>query len=382
MIANPAFGFLVSESGLGFTWSGNSQLNRLTPWSNDPVSEPSGEVVYLRDEDSGAIWCATPLPIPSSEPTLVRHGQGYTIFERNTQGLHHELTLLVAPEDPVKLIRLRIQNMTDRRATVGNLLCRVGSGSSATIPRCMLSPKSTPRPALSWRNAFRTDFGACVAFADVDRRPRTLTADRAEFLGRHGSLMAPAALARVGLSGFAGEALDPCAVIQTTFDLEPGAEIQVVFLLGEAETPGAARDLLRRFRDGKQSSGLLDDVQTRWDAVLETVQVHTPEPALDLLFNRWLLYQVLSCRVWGRSAFYQSGGAFGFRDQLQDVMALVHAAPRKREPIFCERRAGSFPRATSSIGGILPRARSPDANRRRSALASVCHSSLCDDHGR
>ena len=385
VVANPVFGFLVSESGLGFTWSGNSQANRLTPWSNDPVSEPPGEVVYLRDEESGAIWCATPLPIPSAEPTVVRHGQGYTIFERNAHGLHHELTVLVPPADPIKLIRLRIHNMTDRRRKLSATYYAewvLGPARDSTAMH-VVTEIDTETGALLARNAFRTDFGACVAFADVDRRPRTVTADRAEFVGRHGSLMAPAALTRVGLSGSTGGALDPCAAIQTTFDLEPGGEIQVVFLLGEAESLGAARDLNRRYRDDKLAPGLLDDVRTRWDAVLETVQVRTPEPALDLLFNRWLLYQVLSCRVWGRSAFYQSGGAFGFRDQLQDVMALFHAAPQEGASPYPPSGRASVPRGrrtalVASPGG----SRHPHANRRRSALAAVCHLSIRGGHRR
>ena len=240
VVANPGFGFLVSESGLGFTWSGNSQTNRLTPWSNDPVSDPPGEVVYLRDEESGEIWCPTPLPVPSAEPTLVRHGQGYTTFERNAHGLCHELTLLVPPDDPIKLIRLRIQNVSDRRRKLSATYYAewvLGSTRDETAMH-VVTEVDTETGALLARNAFRTDFGARVAFADVDRRPRTVTADRAEFVGRHGSMMAPAALARVGLSGSAGEALDPCAAIQTAFELEPGAEIQIVFLLGEADGIG------------------------------------------------------------------------------------------------------------------------------------------------
>ena len=206
VVANPGFGFLVSESGLGFTWSGNSQTNRLTPWSNDPVSDPPGEVVYLRDEDSGEIWCPTPLPVPSAEPTLVRHGQGYTTFERNAHGLHHELTLLVPPDDPIKLIRLRIQNVSDRRRKLSATYYAewvLGPARDATAMH-VVTEVDTETGALLARNAFRTDFGGRVAFADVDRRPRTVTADRAEFVGRHGSMMAPAALARVGLSGIRG----------------------------------------------------------------------------------------------------------------------------------------------------------------------------------
>jgi cellobiose phosphorylase len=236
---------------------------------------------------------------------------------------------VVAPEDPIKLIRLRIQNLSDRRRKLSATYYAEWTLGTARDYTAMHidSEIDAETGALLARNAFRTDFGARVAFADVDRRPRTLTADRAEFVGRHGSMMAPAALTRAGLSGASGEALDPCAAIQATFDLEVGAGSEIVFLLGEADDLTAARELIKRYREDGKAVRVLEEVQARWNALLETIQVRTPEPALDLLINRWLLYQVLSCRVWGRSAFYQSGGAFGFRDQLQDVMALVHAAP-------------------------------------------------------
>ena len=345
VVANPVFGFLVSESGPGFTWSGNSQTNRLTPWSNDPVSDPPGEVIYLRDEDTGEVWCPTPLPLPSAEATLVRHGQGYTTFEQNAHGFSHELTLLVPPDDPIKLIRLRIQNVSDRPRKLSATYYAdwvLGTARDETSMH-VVTEVDTETGALLARNAFRTDFGTRVAFADVDRRPRTVTADRGEFVGRHGSMMAPAALGRAALSGATGEALDPCAAIQTAFELDPGAEIQLVFLLGEADGLGAARDLIKRYRKDGQALRVLADVRARWDAVLETIQVRTPEPALDLLVNRWLLYQVLSCRVWGRSAFYQSGGAYGFRDQLQDVMALFHAAPQEARAHILRAAGRQFP---------------------------------------
>jgi cyclic beta-1,2-glucan synthetase len=345
VIANPVFGFLASESGLGFTWSGNSQTNRLTAWNNDPVSDPPAEVIYLRDEDSGDIWCPTPLPVPSAEPVLVRHGQGYTTFERNAHGLQHELTLLVPHEDPIKLIRLRIRNVGDRRRKLSaTYYAEWAPGPNRDNSAMHIDSEiDAETGALLARNAFRTDFGPRVAFAEVDRRPRTVTADRAEFVGRHGSMMAPAALSRAGLSGTAGEALDPCAAVQATFELDAGAEIQVVFMLGEADDVGAARDLIKKYRENGKALAILEEVRERWDALLETVQVRTPEPALDLLINRWLLYQVLSCRVWGRSAFYQSGGAFGFRDQLQDVMALFHAAPQESRAHILRAAGRQFP---------------------------------------
>ncbi len=329
VVANPAFGFVASEAGSGFTWAVNSQANRLTPWSNDPVSDPPGEVIYLRDEETGEVWSPTPLPVPSAEPTLVRHGQGYTSYERNTHGLAHELTLFVPPEDPVKLIRLKVRNAGDRPRRLSATFYAewvLGLNRDASAMH-VVTEVDAETGALLARNAFRTDFSARVAFADVDRRPRTVSADRLSFLGRHGSVANPAALGRLQLADREGAALDPCAALQTVLELPPGAEAEVVFLIGEADDADSARALARRYREPGRAAQALRDVKAGWDDRLGTVQVRTPDAALDLLANRWLLYQVLACRYWGRSGFYQSGGAFGFRDQLQDVMAMVHAAP-------------------------------------------------------
>ncbi len=329
VIANPSFGFLITEAGSGFTWSGNSQANRLTPWSNDPVSDPPGEVVYLRDEETGDFWSPTPLPVPSAEPTLVRHGQGYTIFERNTHGLQHELTLLVPPDDTIKRISLKVTNPDSRARRLSATFYAewvLGSTRDAAAMH-VVSELDTETGAIFARNVFRTDFASRIAFADVDTPDRTVTADRAAFLGRHGSVASPAALGRIDLSGRVGAVLDPCAAIQVKFDLEPGQSREIVFFLGEAGSVDEARALLFKHREASQSARTLDEVKTHWEPIVESVRVQTPDPAFDLLLNRWLVYQILSCRVLGRSAFYQSGGAFGYRDQLQDVQALVHAAP-------------------------------------------------------
>ncbi len=330
VVANPAVGFVASEAGSGFTWTVNSQSNRLTPWSNDPVSDPPGEVVYLRDEETGEVWSPTPLPVPSWEPTLVRHGQGYTVYERNTHGLAHELTLFVPPEDPVKLIRLKVRaagNERPRRLSATFYAEWVLGLNRDTAAMHVLTQVDDETGALLARNPFRIDFSGRVAFADVDRRPRTLTADRLAFLGRHGSPAAPAAMGRQELAERVGAAIDPCAAFQVHLEIRPGAEAEVVFLIGEADDVETARALVRRYREPGRAAQALQEIKDAWDKRLGTVQVRTPDPALDLLANRWLLYQVLACRYWGRSGFYQSGGAYGFRDQLQDVMALVHAAP-------------------------------------------------------
>jgi cyclic beta-1,2-glucan synthetase len=344
VVANPAAGFLISEAGSGYTWAGNSQQNRITPWNNDPVSDPPGEVVYLRDEETGDLWSPTPLPVQSGAPTLVRHGQGYTTFQRVVSGIEHELSLFVAPTDPIKLLRLRVKNSEGRaRRLTATYYADVVLGSARELARMhVVTELDSETGALLARSAWRTDFAAHVTFADVDRRPRTVTADRTEFLGRHGSVAAPAALRRTALSGHVGAELDPCAALQVHLELQPGQEQVVTFLLGEAKDLASARGLVQRYREPGRAADTLDAIRAQWDRILGTIHVQTPNPALDLLLNRWLPYQVLSCRVWGRSAFYQSGGAYGFRDQLQDVMALVYGAPNEARAQILRAAARQF----------------------------------------
>jgi cyclic beta-1,2-glucan synthetase len=331
VVANPACGFIVSESGGGYTWAGNSQANRLTPWNNDPVSDLPGEVVYLRDENTGECWTPTPLPRGPAVPFTVRHGQGYTVFSQSSFGLAQELLLFVPREDPVKLICLKVRNMGPHRRRLsatffGEWVLGTVRGQAPLQVVSALDPESG---ALLARNAFNTDFGQRIAFADVNVRPRTFTADRTEFFGRNGSTAAPAALTRTELSGSVRPIGDPCAAVMAKFDLGPGEEKEIIFLLGQADRPEEVSALVRRYAEPGRARKELDEVRASWERVLGTVQVRTPDPALDLMVNRWLLYQALSCRIWGRSAFYQSGGAYGFRDQLQDVMALVYGAPQE-----------------------------------------------------
>jgi cyclic beta-1,2-glucan synthetase len=328
VIANPSCGFLVSESGLGYSWVGNSQQYRLTPWYNDQTADPPGEVLYLRDTQTGEYWTPTPRPLGLDAPTLVRHGQGYTRFEQHSHGLRQELCVFVPPEDPIKLIVLRVRNTEDRpRKLSATFFAEWVLGTvrdqAAMNVRTQIDLDSG---ALLACNPFAADYAGWVAFADVSLRPRTLSGDRAEFLGRNGSLMSPAALFRKELSGRTGAGLDTCAALQAPFDLEPGAEFEVVFFLGGAEDVATVRRLLERYREPGRVQAALQEATALWERILTAVQVATPDPGMDVLLNRWLLYQALSCRVWGRSALYQSGGAYGYRDQLQDSMALVYGA--------------------------------------------------------
>ncbi len=329
VIANPEFGFLVSESGSGPTWALNSGENRLTPWSNDPVTDPSGEVLYLRDEETAEVWTPTPQPAGARSPYLVRHGAGYTVFEHNSHGLRQRVRLFVPPDAPVKVWHLRLENATQRprRFTATFYAEWVLGVTRDTGVQHIIPDFDEGSQALLARNPWRPEFGERVAFAAPSRRLHGLTTDRSEFLGRLGSVQRPAALGRIGLRGVVQAGLDPCAALQLHIDLPPGESDEIWFLLGQGGDRADAITLATRYQDAAQVEQAWQAANDFWNDLLGAVVVHTPDPAMDLLLNRWLLYQSLSCRIWGRSAFYQSSGAFGFRDQLQDVMGLVHAAP-------------------------------------------------------
>ena len=329
VLANPGFGCLVTEAGLGYSWAGNSQMNRLTPWSNDPVSDPPGEVIYLRDEETGAVWTPTPLPRGPLAAVTVRHGQGYTGYTHQADGLDQELLVLVPPDDPIKLLRLTVRNVGDRpRRLSATFYAEWVLGSLRdNAAMQVVCERDAASGAILARNAWAEDFAARVAFAGAGPRLRSATADRAEFLGRNGTPSDPAALARGDLSGRVGPALDPCAALMTEMVLAPGQTDEVVFVLGQAESLEQVRRLVGAYTERGRAREVLADVQRLWDRILGAIQVKTPDTGFDLMVNRWLLYQVLACRIWGRSAFYQSGGAYGFRDQLQDVMALAHSGP-------------------------------------------------------
>ena len=330
VIANSLdFGCLITETGSGCTWSINSRENRITPWSNDTVSDPPGEVVYLRDEDSGSVWCATPLPIRDREPYIVRHGQGYSVFEHTSHGISQELLVFAPLDAPVKISLLRLRNRTarKRRLTITNyneLVLGVSRSSSAPY---IITEIDAPASTIFATNPFNNEFADRVAFAATSERMLSATCDRKEFIGRNRSLESPAALRRSSLAGRDGAGLDPCAAIQASVELAPNEAREVIFLLGESESKAAAQSVVSTFRQAGNVNDAFEKVLAHWDDVLGTIEVRTPDAALDTMLNRWLLYQALSCRVWARTAFYQSGGAFGFRDQLQDVMALVYSRP-------------------------------------------------------
>lgn len=333
VLANPGFGALASESGPGFVWAANSQANRLTPWSNDPVRDPPGEGIYIRDEHLGVFWTPTAAPIRELDAYRARHGQGYTHFEHNSHAIEQELVTFVPLDEsggaPVRIQRLRLRNRSSRRRRLSVFAYVdwvLGASREETQMHVVTNWDSESQTLLA-RNAYHPDFRGRVAFASASPAPLSYTADRTEFLGRNGSYTQPLALTRQSLSGEAGAGLDPCAALQVVVEIEPGQETEIAFVLGEAMDAAEARRLVERFRDPVRVEQAFQETRAFWDRLLETIQVETPDLAVNFLLNRWLLYQTLSCRVWARSAFYQSGGAIGFRDQLQDCLALVYAKP-------------------------------------------------------
>ena len=329
VIANPGFGTVVSESGIGYTWAENAHEFRLTPWSDDPVRDTPGEALYLRDEQTGQFWSPTPLPARGATPYVIRHGFGYTVFEHAENGISSELWVYVAMDAPVKFMVLKLRNTSGRHRRVsvtgywewvlGDLRQR-----SLLHVRTEVEPRTG---ALLAKNCYSAEFSDRIAFVDVSDGMRTVTGDRREFIGRNGALSRPAAMGRVRLSGRVGAGMDPCGAVQVALDLPDAQEREASFRVGVGRSPTEVQELVQRFRGADAGRAALEGVWAYWNRTLGAVNVDTPDPAVNVMANGWLLYQTLGCRLWGRTGFYQSSGAFGFRDQLQDVMALVHAEP-------------------------------------------------------
>ncbi len=330
VLANPHFGTVISESGMAYTWSENAHEFRLTPWHNDPVSDASGEAFYLRDEESGHFWSPTPLPCGGLSPYVSRHGFGVSTFEHAEDGIRSTLAVYVALDDAVKFSVLKIRNESNRarRISVTGYVEWVLGDLKAKSTMHVVTEVDALSGALHARNTYNTGFAEHVAFFDVDDSARTFTGDRAEFVGRNRSLNDPIAMTRTHLSNKVGAALDPCTAIQTVFELADGEERECIFLLGDGRSLNDAQKLLQRYRGPPAARDALEKVRAYWQRTLGAVQIETPDASLNVLVNGWLVYQTLSCRLWARSGYYQSGGAYGFRDQLQDVMTLVHARPQ------------------------------------------------------
>ena len=332
VIANPGFGTIVSSSGSAFTWAGNSRENRLTPFANDPLTDPTGEAIYLRDDDSGVVWGATPSPMPRRADGgrwVIRHGAGATRYQHAVGGIEQELTVGVAPEDPVKLAILTLTNtgeVTRRISVFGYVEWCLGPPRTGER-RFVVTEMDEVAGVMLARNFYNTEFRDATAFWRATETPQSHTGDRAEFIGRNRSLSEPAALFRPTLAGRTGAGLDACGALQFILEIAPGASRRVAFVLGQGADRAQASVLAARYSTVAHAEAAIAAAERGWDDTLGAVQIRTPDDSFDLLVNRWLLYQTLSCRIWARSGPYQPGGAFGFRDQLQDVLSLIYTRP-------------------------------------------------------
>ena len=332
VLANPGFGTIVTEAGLGFSWAINSGENRLTPWSNDPVKDPQTEILYLRDEENAHLWTPTPQPAGGPSACRIRHGLGHTIWERDSEGLAQELLAFVPVDDPVKIVRLRLRNLRPeaRRITAtyyAEWLLGAVYGDPAPL---RMAEYDASAHALLAQNPWNEEFRDKIAFLTCSLTPHGLTTSRADFLGREGDVRWPDGLRNWDLGAkhqSAGD--DCCAAYQVHLDIPAGETREVVFILGQADNRAHAHVLARRWQDPANVAAALQACDEHWHTRLDTLQVHTPDPAFDLMVNRWLPYQVTSSRIRARAGFYQAGGAFGYRDQLQDVLSLLHAAPQE-----------------------------------------------------
>ena len=333
VIANPGFGTIISETGAGFTWYGNSQRNRLSSWSNDPVLDPASEAIYIRDEENGDFWSPTATPIREDTAYRARHGAGYTIFEHNSNGIEQELIVFVPVDEhggkPIKLQRLHLTNATSRRRKLSvTYYVELTLGENReTSQMHIITRWDDTAGALLARNHYHPEYGDRITFVAMSPGADSYGGDRTSFIGRNRSLTNPVALEAVDLSKRVGAGLDPCAALRISVELAPGEKRDISCMLGQTDSLTGVRELIAGFRDDQEVLAAFHATRSWWDDLLGTIEVHTPELATDLLLNRWLQYQTLSCRIWGRSGFYQSGGAYGFRDQLQDVMAFFQTRP-------------------------------------------------------
>ncbi|MBZ4189157.1 cyclic beta 1-2 glucan synthetase [Niabella sp. 3A5MI-3] len=329
IIANKEIGSMLSESGSAYTWVDNAQAFRLTPWQNDPVSDRCGEAYYIRDEASGNYWSPTPLPAPDKQPYLTRHGFGYSVYEHSSNGISSEIWTYVDRDLPVKYVVLKLRNLSgnERSLSVTGYVEWVLGDLAHKNKMFVVADKDQQTKILFARNRYNSAFAEKVAFFDTDSNEKTFTCNRTEFIGRNGTLSNPEALSRKQLSGRSGAGLDPCTALQVMMQLAPDEEKEIIFRIGAGKNEQETRQLATTVKGSAFAHEALSKVHDQWNQVLGAVFVKTPDEAMNVMTNGWWLYQTLASRIWGRSGFYQSGGAFGFRDQLQDVLALMHTAP-------------------------------------------------------
>jgi cyclic beta-1,2-glucan synthetase len=342
VLGNPQFGTIVTESGMSYTWVDNAHGIRLTPWNNDPVTDLKGEAFYLRDEESGRFWSPSPLPCGGKTAYVTKHGFGYSVFDHIEDGISSTMTVYADRDAPIKFIVLKIQNNSNRlrRISATGYVEWVLGDMRSKYQMHTITEMDVRSGSILAKNAYSPEFERRFAFFDVNDDNRTFTTDRAEFIGRNGTLANPEAMNRTKLSGKVGAALDPCAALQVSFELAEDEEKEIIFRLGAGKNMNDTLTIIQMFEGTLAAKNALEKVRNYWEETLSAVQIETPDAATNILTNGWLNYQTLACRIWARSGFYQSGGAFGFRDQLQDVLSLLHTKPNlaREQILLCASR--------------------------------------------
>ena len=334
---NPNFGTQVTEAGSAMTWSVNSQENRITPWNNDPISDTSGECIYLRDEERGTFWSPTPLPIRDQSPYLITHGQGYTRYLHVTQNIRHEMLVFTPIDGPVKIIRLNLSNLdsSSRTISITYFVDLVLGKLKEQTSHFVMTKIDTTKGIIFAQNLHNNEYANATTFCYLSGENKTYTCDRLEFFGSCGRYSSPASLQNQALSGRDGLSLDPCACIRSVHTLAASQESSYIFLLGQTSNLNEIDKIIASYSTPAGVKDAFKNLQGFWHEKLSFIKITTPDQSMNIMINHWLLYQTIACRLYSRTAFYQSGGAFGFRDQLQDVMALIHSEPQKvREHIL------------------------------------------------
>jgi cyclic beta-1,2-glucan synthetase len=342
VISNPHFGTVISDSGQSYSWFENSRLFRLTPWNNDVIQDLNGEFFYLRDENNSLVWSPFSMGLFKNEKCLSIHGFGYSRFQRISYGIFSQVEVYVDIDEPIKFVKFTITNHSGqyRNISITGYVEWILGESRETCVDYVSTEFDQEYQSIFAFNDFNKEFENRCAFFACNNLITTYTADRTEFIGRDGNVANPAGMHEDRFTGFVGAGVDPCGVIRTQIDLDEKDTKEILFVFGAAHGKGKAVNLLMKFKNISAANASLERVVTNWKQNLEAIQIMTPDKSMDFLFNGWLLYQTVSCRLYGRTSFYQSGGAIGFRDQLQDVLPLIHVDPliARRHILYCAGR--------------------------------------------
>lgn len=330
VISNGKFGFHVSECGISYTWHKNSRENKLTTWSNDPIIDGEAEAVYIRDEITGKVWSVSPKPIRDYGEYVIEHGFGYSTFKHEANGIIGEMTMFADINESAKLCRIKLKNNTneERKLSISYYAKLALGVTHEQTAQYIFTGYNEENNYIYARNPYSEHFGKLACYMRIfGGEDLTYTGNRKEFIGRGRRVSDPRAFKLKRLTNTVGAGFDPCLAQNTKLTLKSEEEKEFLVLLGQEESFEAIERIINKYKNPQKAEEELNNVKDYWEGLLGTIQVETPDKSMDIMINGWLMYQVISCRFWARTGFYQSGGAYGFRDQLQDVMSIGYLDP-------------------------------------------------------